>query len=37
MLYWPTAIVREENGTICSMYATTGLETYEKAKAYFDF
>ncbi len=37
MLYWPTAIVREENGTICSMYATTGLETCEKAKAYFDF
>ena len=37
MLYWPTAIVKEESGTICSMYSTTGSNSIKEAESYFDF
>lgn len=37
MLYWPTAIAKTENGTICTLYSTEASSTIEGARAYFDF
>lgn len=34
-MFWPTAIVKEENGKVYSMYTYESLSKYEDAKVYF--